>query len=115
MEVVAPRLVDGPKLPPLAAFSVFQANGATVVSAVGRPAQGLRVEDLTVDFRMGGLVKAVPGTSYPGEDAVRLLVLLANNLQVWGPAMTGRGLKAGDVVISGSWTSVDREIGRAHV
>src|SRR3546814_8346347 len=67
IEVVDPRLVDWPKIPPLAAFADFQANGATVVSAVGRPAQGLKVEDLTVDFRMGGLVKAVPGTSYPGE------------------------------------------------
>src|SRR3546814_9280962 len=42
--------------------------------------RSLRVEDLAVDFRMGGLVKAVPGTSYPGEDAIRLLVWLANNL-----------------------------------
>lgn len=108
IEIVDPRLADWPKIPPMAGFADFQANGATVVSAVGRPAQGLKVEDLVVDFRMGELAKTVPGTSYPGEDAIRLLVWLADNLRLWGPAMAARGLKAGDVVITGSWTSVDR-------
>lgn len=108
IEIVDPRLAEWPTIPPMAAFADFQANGATVVSAVGRPAAGLQVEGLTVDFRMGDLVKTVPGTSYPGEDAVRLLVWLADNLGLWGPAMSARGLKAGDVVITGSWTSVDR-------
>lgn len=108
IEIVDPRLADWPNAPPMAAFADFQANGATVVSAVGRSADGLNVEDLTVEFRMGDLAKTVPGTKYPGEDAVRLLVWLADNLQAWGAAMTARGLKAGDVIITGSWTSVDR-------
>lgn len=108
IEIVDPRLADWPGIPPMAAFADFQANGATVVSAVGRPAQGLKVEDLTVEFRMGDLAKTVPGASYPGEDAVRLLVWLADNLRLWGPAMIARGLRAGDVIITGSWTSVDR-------
>jgi len=110
IEIVDPRLAEWPTVPAMAAFADFQANGATVVSTVGRSAEGLRVEDLTVDFRMGELVKTVPGTSYPGEDAVRLLVWLADNLGLWGPAVKARGLKAGDVVISGSWTSVDRAV-----
>lgn len=108
IEVVDPRLADWPNVPPMASFADFQANGATVVSAVGRTADGLDVEGLTVEFRMGDLAKTVPGTKYPGEDAIRLLVWLANNLHVWGAAMTTRGLKAGDVIITGSWTSVDR-------
>ncbi len=110
IEIVDPRLAEWPAVPPMAAFADFQANGATVVSSVGRPAQGLKVEELTVDFRMGDLVKSVPGTKYPGEDAIRLLVWLADNLGLWGPAVKARGLKAGDVVISGSWTSVDRAV-----
>lgn len=110
IEIVDPRLAEWPGVPPMAAFADFQANGATVVSAVGRPAVGLNVEDLTVEFRMGDLAKTVPGTKYPGEDAVRLLVWLADNLGLWGPTVQVRGLKAGDVVISGSWTSVDRAV-----
>ncbi|MEQ9331328.1 fumarylacetoacetate hydrolase family protein [Thalassobaculum sp.] len=110
IEIVDPRLAEWPTVPPMAAFADFQANGATVVSAVGRSADGLKVEDLTVDFRMGDLVKTVPGTKYPGEDAIRLLVWLADHLDLWGPAVKARGLKAGDVVISGSWTSVDRAV-----
>ena len=110
IEIVDPRFADWPGIPPMAAFADFQANGATVVSAVGRGAGDLKVEDLTVDFRMGDLVKTVPGTKYPGEDAIRLLVWLANNLGLWGPSMTARGLKAGDVIISGSWTSVDKAV-----
>lgn len=108
IEIVDPRLAEWPGVPPMAAFADFQANGATVVSAVGRPADALKVEELTVEFRMGDLAKTVPGTEYPGEDAVRLLVWLADNLRLWGPAMSARGLKAGDVVITGSWTGVDR-------
>ena len=110
IEIVDPRLADWPKIPPMAAFADFQANGATVVSPVGRSAAGLDVQALTVDFRMGDLVKSVPGTSYPGEDAIRLLVWLADNIGSWGPAVRARGLKAGDVIISGSWTSVDRAV-----
>jgi 2-keto-4-pentenoate hydratase len=110
IEIVDPRFADWPGIPPMAAFADFQANGATVVSAVGRGAGDLKVEDLTVDFRMGDLVKTVPGTKYPGEDAIRLLVWLANNLGLWGPSMTARGLKAGDVIISGSWTSVEKAV-----
>lgn len=110
IEIVDPRLAEWPAVPPTAAFADFQANGATVVSAVGCPADSLRVEDLTVDFRMGDLAKTVPGTKYPGEDAVRLLVWLADNLGLWGPAVRARGLRAGDVVITGSWTSVDRAV-----
>lgn len=110
IEIVDPRLAAWPAVPPMAAFADFQANGATVVSAVGRSADGLRVEDLTVDFRMGDLAKTIPGTKYPGEDAVRLLVWLADNLGLWGPAVRARGLRAGDVVITGSWTSVDRAV-----
>lgn len=108
IEIVDPRFADWPGIPPMAAFADFQANGATVVSGIGPTADGLKVEDLTVDFRMGELVKVVPGTKYPGEDAVRLIVWLANNLGLWGPTVTARGLKAGDVIISGSWTSVDK-------
>ncbi len=110
IEIVDPRLADWPKVPPLAALADFQANGAAVVSAVGRSAAGLKVEDLTVDFRMGDLVKTVPGTRYPGEDAIRLLVWLADNLHLWGPAIATRGLQPGDVVISGSWTSFDKAV-----
>jgi 2-keto-4-pentenoate hydratase len=110
IEIVDPRLADWPTVPPLAALADFQANGATVVSSVGRRAEGLDVASLTVDFRMGDLVKTVPGSRYPGEDAIRLLVWLADNLGLWGPATRARGLKAGDVVISGSWTSVDRAV-----
>lgn len=110
IEIVDPRLADWPNVPPMAAFADFQANGATVVSPIGRSVDGLKVEDLTVDFRMGDLAKTVPGTKYPGEDAVRLVAWLANNLELWGPTMLARGLKAGDVIITGSWTSVDRAI-----
>lgn len=113
IEIVDPRLADWPAVPPMAAFADFQANGATVVSAVQRPADGLRVEDVVVDFRMGDLVKTVPGSKYPGEDAVRLLVWLVDNLRLWGPATAARGLQPGDVIIAGSWTGVDRAIAGA--
>jgi len=110
IEIVDPRLADWPNVPPLAAFGDFQANGATVVSEVGRPAVGLAVEAVTVEFRMGDLAKTVPGPKYPGEDAVRLLVWLADNIGLWGEATRARGLRAGDVVITGSWTGVDKAV-----
>jgi len=106
MEIVQPRLLAWPEVPPLAALADFSANGGTVVSPVGASATGLRVEDLTVEFRMGEVAMTVPGTQYPGQDATRLAVWLADNLDLWGEAMRARGLCAGDVLITGSWNGV---------
>lgn len=106
MEIVQPRLLAWPEVPPLAALADFSANGGTVVSPVGAPAKGLHVEELTVEFRMGEVAMAVPGTQYPGQDAIRLVVWLANNMGLWGQAMRERGLRAGDVLITGSWNGV---------
>lgn len=106
IEIVDPRLSDWPDVPPLAALADFQANGGTVVSAVGRPVDGVAVEDLTVTFEMGDVRLDVLGIRYPGEDMNRLPTWLANHLTAWGPAMATRGLKAGDVIITGSWVGV---------
>lgn len=106
IEVVDPRLSDWPDVPPLLALADFQANGATVVSAVGRGIEGLRVEDLEVTFEMGAVSRRVPGREYPGEDAERLVTWLAGNLGLWGDRIRARGLRRGDVIITGSWIGV---------
>lgn len=106
IEVVDPRLSDWPNVPPLAALADFQANGATVVSAVGRSAVGAQVEDLTVIFEMGVVHVEVHGQNYPGQDMNRLPTWLVNHMANWGPDLAARGLKAGDVIITGSWIGV---------
>lgn len=106
IEVVEPRIADWPNIPPLAAMADFQANGATVVSAVGRPATGVNVEDLTVVFEMGTVHVEVQGRNYPGQDMNRLPTWLVNHMSGWGPEMAARGLKKGDVLITGSWVGV---------
>ncbi|WPZ36964.1 fumarylacetoacetate hydrolase family protein [Thalassobaculum sp. OXR-137] len=106
IEIVETRLADWPDVPKLAAMADFQANGGTVVSAVGRAATGAKVEDLTVIFEMGSVHMEVPGTKYPGQDMNRLPTWLANNMAGWGPEMAARGLKKGDVIITGSWVGV---------
>ena len=106
IEVVDPRLTEWPDVPPLAALADFQANGRTVVSEVGRPVVGTGIEDLSVTFEMGPVRVEVPGSGYPGQDMNRLPVWLANHMAGWGPMMVARGLKAGDVIITGSWVGV---------
>lgn len=106
IEIVEPRLADWPDIPPLAAMADFQANGGTVVSAVGREATGVNVEDLKVIFEMGTVHVEVPGANYPGQDMNRLPTWLANHMAGWGPEMAARGLKKGDVIITGSWVGV---------
>ena len=106
IEIVQPRIVEWPDIPKLAAMADFQANGGTVVSAVGRPATGLREEDLTVIFEMGDKRVEVAGKDYPGQDMKRLPTWLANHMSGWGPEMAARGLRKGDVIITGSWVGV---------
>ncbi len=106
IEVVEPRILEWPNIPPLAAMADFQANGATVVSAVGSPATGVNVEDLTVTFEMGPVHVEVQGRNYPGQDMNRLPTWLVNHMAGWGPELAERGLKTGDVIITGSWVGV---------
>ncbi len=106
IEVVDPRLAEWPEVPPLAALADFGANGSTIISAVGCPVDGVRVEDLRVTFEMGVVHVEVAGTHYPGQDMNRLPVWLANHMAGWGGDLAARGLKAGDVIITGSWIGV---------
>lgn len=106
IEVVEPRILEWPNIPPLAALADFQANGETVISEVGSPATGVNVEDLTVTFEMGTVHVEVHGQNYPGQDMNRLPTWLVNHMAGWGPELADRGLKAGDVIITGSWVGV---------
>jgi 2-keto-4-pentenoate hydratase len=106
IEVVDPRLAEWPEVPPMAALADFSANGATIVSAVGSPALGVAVEDLTVTFEMGPVHVEVRGHNYPGQDMNRLPTWLVNHMAGWGADFADRGLKAGDVIITGSWIGV---------
>jgi 2-keto-4-pentenoate hydratase/2-oxohepta-3-ene-1,7-dioic acid hydratase in catechol pathway len=72
----------------------------------GRPATGIAVEDLTVVFEMGTVHVEVQGRNYPGQDMNRLPTWLVNHMSGWGPEMAARGLKKGDVLITGSWVGV---------
>jgi len=106
IEVVEPRIAEWPEVPPMAALADFQANGATVVSAVGCPATGVQVEDLVVTFEMGPVHVEVHGQNYPGQDMNRLPTWLVNHMAAWGPDLAARGLRKGDVIITGSWIGV---------
>ncbi|MDF1790829.1 MAG: fumarylacetoacetate hydrolase family protein [Thalassobaculaceae bacterium] len=106
IEIVEPRILEWPNIPPLAAMADFQANGGAVISAVGCPATGVNVEDLTVTFEMGAVHVEVQGKNYPGQDMNRLPTWLVNHMAGWGPEMAARGLKKGDVIITGSWVGV---------
>jgi len=103
IEVVDPRFAAWPDVPPLAGLADLSANGRMIVSEGVPFPLDFNIDETEVRFAMGRVAKTVPGEGYPARDPFRLLAWLASNTGVWGPGGRARGLKAGDVIMTGSW------------
>jgi 2-keto-4-pentenoate hydratase len=112
IEVVTPRIADHAAASPLAKLADHQVNGAFVLGdgiAAWRKVD-LRRQSVRLSFD-GKLHEAATGSHALGNPAVLLPWFVAHlgRLPVYdadGNAHAPRGVKAGDVVTTGSWTKI---------
>jgi 2-keto-4-pentenoate hydratase len=112
IEVVTPRIVDFAAASPAAKLADHGLNGAFVLGdgVVAWRKIDLRRQKATLSFD-GRLQEAVEGSHALGNPAVLLPWFVAHlgrlpTLNADGTAGPPRGVKAGDVVTTGSWTKM---------
>lgn len=112
IEIVTPRIVDYANASALAKLADHQINGAFVLGDGIKAWRRIdpRRQKATLSFN-GKVHEAVTGTHGLGNPAVLLPWFVAHlgRLPTWdaeGNAGPPRGVKAGDVVTTGSWTKV---------
>lgn len=112
IEIVCPRIVDFPTASPVAKLADHGLNGAFVLGdgiAAWRKVD-LRAQKGTLKFD-GRIVEVFEGSHALGNPAVLLPWFVAHlgrlpTRDAGGQAGPPRGVKAGDVVTTGSWTKV---------
>jgi 2-keto-4-pentenoate hydratase len=106
IEVVETRFAGWPVEDRLWALADNQSNHALVVGAeIPLPDQAT-IDALTATLAIGDTVKAAD-KGFPGGDPFALIAWLATHVGTRAPALAKRGLKAGDVITTGSWNGVD--------
>jgi 2-keto-4-pentenoate hydratase len=112
IEVVTPRIADYAVATSMAKLADHQINGAFVLGdgIEGWRKRDLRIQKATLAFD-GKVQQSVEGSHALGNPAVLLPWFVAHlgRLPTWnvdGEAGSPRGVKAGDVVTTGSWTTV---------
>ncbi|UUX48525.1 fumarylacetoacetate hydrolase family protein [Nisaea acidiphila] len=106
IEVVESRLQDWPEVDPLWALMDFQANDSLVQGTEIPVPPALDFASQPVRLLFDG-APAFEGTgTFKGGDPFTLMAWLANHAQERTGAMAGRGLKAGDVITTGSWNGI---------
>jgi 2-keto-4-pentenoate hydratase len=106
IEVVETRYAGWPVEDRLWALADNQSNHALVVGAeIPLPDQAA-IDALTATLALGDTVKAAD-KGFPGGDPFALIAWLATHVGTRAPALAERGLKAGDVITTGSWNGVD--------
>jgi 2-keto-4-pentenoate hydratase len=106
IEVVETRYAGWPVKDKCWALADNQSNHALVVGAeVPLPDQAT-LGALTATLALGGAVKPAD-KGFPGGDPFALIAWLASHVGTRAPVLAGRGLKAGDVITTGSWNGVD--------
>ena len=106
IEAVETRYIDWPVEKKIWALADNQSNQALVVGPEIPLPDPTSLGELTATLDLGGKVKAAD-KGFPGGDPFTLIAWLANHLANRSPILAKRGLKAGDVVTTGSWNGVD--------
>lgn len=106
MEIVESRLRDWPKVDPLWALMDFQANDSLVLGTEMPMPDALDIPNQPVRVLFDGTVAFEDTGSFKGGDPFALMAWLANHALKREGSMTGRGLKSGDVITTGSWNGV---------
>jgi 2-keto-4-pentenoate hydratase len=101
IELCDTRLADWKNAPPLWKLADFQSNGALITGSGARNWRGIDFARQEVELSFGGKAKRASG-AHPFGNPFRLLPwTVAHCAKRWG------GLRAGDVVTTGSWTGID--------
>lgn len=106
IEVVETRYAGWPVESRLWALADNQSNHALVVGPeIPLPDQAT-IDGLTATLALGETVKPAD-KGFPGGDPFALIAWLASHVGTRAPALAERGLKAGDIITTGSWNGVD--------
>lgn len=106
IEVVETRYAGWPVEDRLWALADNQSNHALVVGKeIPLPDQAT-IDALTATLALGDKVKPAD-KGFPGGDPFSLIAWLANHVGTRAPVLAERGLKAGDIITTGSWNGVD--------
>ena len=106
IEVVETRYAGWPVESRVWALADNQSNHALVVGPeIPLPDQAT-IDALTATLALGETVKPAD-KGFPGGDPFALIAWLASHVGTRAPALAERGLKAGDIITTGSWNGVD--------
>tara|TARA_E500000318_G_scaffold33177_1_gene32766 strand:+ start:342 stop:1112 length:771 start_codon:yes stop_codon:yes gene_type:complete len=106
IEIVESRLQDWPKTDPLWALMDFQANDSLVLGTEMPVPAALDFSTQPVRLLFDDAVAFEDTGTFGGGDPFVLMAWLANHAPGRTGSLKGRGLKAGDVVTTGSWNGV---------
>lgn len=102
IELVDTRLANWRKAPALLKLADFQSNGALVIGSGARDWQALDFARQSVVLEVDGALRVRATGTHPAGNPFRLLPWLAAHC-----ARRCGGLRAGDVVTTGSWTGLE--------
>lgn len=106
IEVVETRYAGWPVADRLWALADNQSNHALVVGQeIPLPDQA-SIDALTATLALGETLKPAD-KGFPGGDPFALIAWLATHVGTRAPVLATRGLKAGDIITTGSWNGVD--------
>lgn len=106
IEIVESRLLNWPKTNPLWALMDFQANDSLVLGTEIPVPELLDFSTQPVRLLFDDAVAFEDTGTFGGGDPFVLMAWLANHAPGRTASLKGRGLKAGDVVTTGSWNGV---------
>jgi 2-keto-4-pentenoate hydratase len=106
IEVVETRYAGWPVQDRHWALADNQSNHALVVGPEIPLPSDTALKSLTATLALGGTVKPAD-KGFPGGDPFALIAWLASHVGTRAPVLANRGLKAGDIITTGSWNGVD--------
>lgn len=106
IEVVETRYAGWPVESRVWALADNQSNHALVVGPEIPLPDQTTIDALTATLALGKTVKPAD-KGFPGGDPFALIAWLASHVGTRAPTLAERGLKAGDIITTGSWNGVD--------
>lgn len=106
IEAVETRHAGWPVADPFHALADNQSNEALIIGPEVPLPDAATLGALSGTLELGSTSKPAD-RGFPGGDPFRLIAWLAGHLAERGPVLSKRGLKAGDIITTGSWNGVD--------
>jgi len=106
IEAVETRYAGWPVEDRLHALADNQSNQALIISEETPLPDAATLDSLSATLELGGKTKPAD-KGFPGGDPFALIAWLAGHVGTRSPALAERGLKAGDIITTGSWNGVD--------